>query len=111
MDRVGTTGPVAAALPIAHQTGTLAGFFADNPVAGKLRAKTGTLTGAKSLTGFVPADDGRTLTFSFVYNGPNARESAASLWDQFGRALATYPYRPDLSAFVPAAVTSPATGG
>ena len=76
---------------------------------GKLRAKTGTLTGVKALTGFVPADDGHTLTFAFVYNGPNARESAASLWDRFGRALATYPYRPDLSAFAPAPATT--TGG
>src|SRR5205085_1445523 len=109
MDRVGVAGPVAAALPVANQSGTLAPFFAGNPMAGRLRAKTGTLTGAKALTGFVPADDGHTLTFSFVYNGPNARESAASLWDRFGRALATYPYRPDLSAFAPAPATT--TGG
>jgi D-alanyl-D-alanine carboxypeptidase/D-alanyl-D-alanine-endopeptidase (penicillin-binding protein 4) len=102
MDHAGTTGPLAAALPIANQTGTLAPFFAGNPLAGKLRAKSGTLTGAKALTGFVPADDGHTLTFAFVYNGPNARESAASLWDRFARTLATYPFRPDLTAFSPA---------
>ena len=98
IDHAGTGGPLAAALPVANQTGTLAPFFAGNPLAGKLRAKTGTLTGAKALSGFVPADDGHTLTFAFVYNGPNARESAASLWDRFGRALATYPFRPDLAA-------------
>ena len=103
MDHVGTSGPVAAALPIANQTGTLLPYFAGNPLAGKLRAKTGTLTGAKALTGFVAADDGHTLTFAFVYNGPNARESAASMWDRFGRTLATYPYHPDLSAFAPSA--------
>jgi len=101
MDHAGAAGPLAASLPIANQTGTLAPFFAGNPLAGKLRAKSGTLTGSKALTGFVPTDDGHVLTFSFVYNGPNARESAASLWDRFARALATYPYRPDLTAFSP----------
>jgi D-alanyl-D-alanine carboxypeptidase/D-alanyl-D-alanine-endopeptidase (penicillin-binding protein 4) len=109
IDHAGPTGPLAASLPIANQTGTLAPFFEGNPLAGKLRAKSGTLTGAKALTGFVPTDDGHTVTFSFVYNGPNARESAASLWDRFARALATYPYHPDLSAFAPAAAV--AAGG
>jgi D-alanyl-D-alanine carboxypeptidase/D-alanyl-D-alanine-endopeptidase (penicillin-binding protein 4) len=103
IDHAGTGGPLAASLPIANQTGTLAPFFAGNPLAGKLRAKTGTLTGAKALSGFVPADDGHTLTFAFVYNGPNARESAASLWDRFARALAAYPFRPDLTSYAPVA--------
>ncbi len=103
MDHAGPSGPLAAALPVANQTGTLTPYFAGNPLAGRLHAKTGTLTGAKALTGFVPVDGGHTLTFAFVYNGPNAQESAASLWDRFGRALATYPYQPDLTAFAPAA--------
>ena len=108
LHHAGTTGPLAAALPIANQTGTLAAYFAGNPMAGKLRGKTGTLTGAKALTGFVPFDGGHTVTYAFVYNGPNARESAASLWDRFGLALATYPYQPDLSAFAP---VPPTPGG
>jgi D-alanyl-D-alanine carboxypeptidase/D-alanyl-D-alanine-endopeptidase (penicillin-binding protein 4) len=101
MDHAGSAGPLAAALPIANQTGTLAPFFAGNPLAGKLRAKSGTLTGAKALTGFVGAEGGHVVTFSFVYNGPNARESAASLWDRFARVLASYPYHPDLSGYAP----------
>jgi D-alanyl-D-alanine carboxypeptidase/D-alanyl-D-alanine-endopeptidase (penicillin-binding protein 4) len=101
MDHGGTSGPLAAALPVANQTGTLAPYFAGNPLAGVLHAKTGTLTGAKALTGYVPVDGGHTLTFSFVYNGPNAEQNASSLFDTLGRALASYPYRPDLSAFVP----------
>jgi D-alanyl-D-alanine carboxypeptidase/D-alanyl-D-alanine-endopeptidase (penicillin-binding protein 4) len=108
MDHAGTAGPLAASLPIANQTGTLAPFFAGNPLAGKLHAKSGTLTGSKALTGFVAADGGHNLTFAFVYNGPNARESAASLWDRFARALAAYPYRPDLAAYSPQA---PVAGG
>ena len=106
MDHAGTTGPVAAALPVANQSGTLQPYFAGNAVAGKLRGKTGTLTGAKALTGFLPADDGHTVTFAFVYNGPNSRESAASLFDRLGTALASYPYHPDLGPFSPAPVAT-----
>ena len=102
LDRMGTTGDLAAALPVAAQSGTLAPYFRGSPVAGKLRAKTGTLTGAKALTGFVPAADGHTVTFAFVYNGPNARERANDIWGQFADTLATYPYHPDLGAFSPA---------
>jgi D-alanyl-D-alanine carboxypeptidase/D-alanyl-D-alanine-endopeptidase (penicillin-binding protein 4) len=97
----GTTGPLAEALPVAGESGTLAPFFRGNPLAGKLKAKTGTLTGSKALTGFVPADDGHMLTFALVYNGPNSRQIANELYDRFGRALATYPYKPDLAAFSP----------
>jgi D-alanyl-D-alanine carboxypeptidase/D-alanyl-D-alanine-endopeptidase (penicillin-binding protein 4) len=106
MDHTGTAGPLAAALPIANQTGTLQPYFAGNPVAGKLRAKTGTLTGSKALTGFFPADDGHTVTFAFVYNGPNSRESAASLYDRLGTVLASYPYHPDLAPFSPAPIVT-----
>jgi D-alanyl-D-alanine carboxypeptidase/D-alanyl-D-alanine-endopeptidase (penicillin-binding protein 4) len=102
MDHNGATGPLASALPVANQTGTLAPYFAGNPLAGVLHAKTGTLTGAKALTGYVPVDGGHTLTFSFVYNGANAEKNAPAMYDALGRALASYPYKPDLSAFVPA---------
>jgi D-alanyl-D-alanine carboxypeptidase/D-alanyl-D-alanine-endopeptidase (penicillin-binding protein 4) len=111
MDHVDPAGPLAAALPVANESGTLKPFFAGNPVAGKLRGKTGTLTGAKALTGLLPAEGGHMVTFSFVYNGPNSRESAASLWDRLGRALATYPYHPDLTAFAPAAPAGPTPSG
>jgi D-alanyl-D-alanine carboxypeptidase/D-alanyl-D-alanine-endopeptidase (penicillin-binding protein 4) len=102
MDHSGATGPLAADLPVANQTGTLAPYFAGNPLAGVLHAKTGTLTGAKALTGYVPVDGGHMMTFSFVYNGPNAEQNATAMYDALGRALASYPYKPDLSAFVPA---------
>ena len=102
MERAGTTGPLAAALPVAAQSGTLMPYFQGNPMAGRLHAKTGTLTGSKALTGFVTAPDGHTITFAFVYNGPNERTKASELFNQFGLALATYPYRPNLAAYAPA---------
>ncbi|MCC3266212.1 D-alanyl-D-alanine carboxypeptidase/D-alanyl-D-alanine endopeptidase [Arthrobacter gengyunqii] len=67
-------------LPVAGLSGTLASRFTDaaftdssaekeTPVAGLVRAKTGTLLAATSLTGFVTDADGRLLSFAFVANG------------------------------------------
>jgi D-alanyl-D-alanine carboxypeptidase/D-alanyl-D-alanine-endopeptidase (penicillin-binding protein 4) len=94
-------GLLTPALPVAAQTGTLAPLFKRSPMAGRLRAKTGTLTGVKALSGYVPSDGGHTLSFAFVYNGTDAGQSARALFDGLGHALATYPFRPDLSAFGP----------
>ena len=58
-----------AGLAVAGQTGTLDDDFTNSPVKGRLRAKTGTLTGVKSLTGVVPAGDHR-ITFAYVLNAP-----------------------------------------
>jgi D-alanyl-D-alanine carboxypeptidase/D-alanyl-D-alanine-endopeptidase (penicillin-binding protein 4) len=52
--RDGGFGPTGLGLAIAGQTGTLRDVLGDSLGAGKLRGKTGTLTGAKSLSGFVP---------------------------------------------------------
>jgi D-alanyl-D-alanine carboxypeptidase/D-alanyl-D-alanine-endopeptidase (penicillin-binding protein 4) len=101
MERAGTAGPLAAALPVAARSGTLIPYFQGNPMAGRLHAKTGTLTGSKALTGYVAAPDGHTITFAFVYNGPDERAKASELFNQFGLALATYPYKPNLAAYSP----------
>lgn len=72
------------ALPVAGLSGTLASRFTEDastepvggdglpeetPAAGLVRAKTGTLFAATSLTGFVTDADGRLLSFAFVANG------------------------------------------
>ena len=58
-----------ATLPIAGVDGTLGGRFRTSPLKGKLFAKTGTLSEANALSGYLTAKSGRTLAFSILVNG------------------------------------------
>lgn len=57
-----------ASLAIIGIDGTMHKRLKGSPGEGKIRAKTGTLNGAKSLSGYAEAIDGRTLAFSFIVN-------------------------------------------
>ncbi len=97
------TDPLGAALPIAGQTGTLAGVFSDSPLAGRMRAKTGTLGNApynadppavKALSGYVPLDGGGAIEFSLLLNASGTltdQRVYRPIWDRFAAVLATYP--------------------
>lgn len=56
------------ALPIAGVDGTLRSRMHGTPAEGNVHAKTGTLTGARSLSGYVRSADGRLLEFSMLCN-------------------------------------------
>jgi D-alanyl-D-alanine carboxypeptidase/D-alanyl-D-alanine-endopeptidase (penicillin-binding protein 4) len=105
---VGGTGPVADGLPVAGRTGTLADAFRGNPAEGRLHAKTGTLSEAKALSGFVDAVDGqRHVSFSYIQNSPEAEAAAAPVWDALGRVLTTYPTAPPIDQLDPEAPAPP----
>jgi serine-type D-Ala-D-Ala carboxypeptidase/endopeptidase (penicillin-binding protein 4) len=66
------TGPVVRnSLAVAGQTGTLALRWRDTPVAGRMRAKTGTLRNVTSLAGVVQPLPGGTVSFAYVANVPD----------------------------------------
>lgn len=56
------------ALPIGGVDGTLRNRFKNTPAARNVRAKTGTLTGASSLSGYVRTKEGERLAFSILMN-------------------------------------------
>lgn len=60
-------------LPTTGVPGTLARRLADTPGAGRVRAKTGSMSNVRSLAGFVETTAGESLAFAFVSNGFDVR--------------------------------------
>jgi serine-type D-Ala-D-Ala carboxypeptidase/endopeptidase (penicillin-binding protein 4) len=60
--------PFAASLPIAGRDGTLSTRMLGTPAEGNARAKTGSMTGVRAMSGFVTTADGERLVFSIVAN-------------------------------------------
>lgn len=80
----GPEGLLASYLPVAGQSGTLEHRFVDSTAAGRVRAKTGSLPGVRSLAGFATGSDGRPITFAAILNGESL---AAVTADQFLQQL------------------------
>lgn len=61
-------GTFMAGLPQSGNTGSLKSRFVGTPVAGRVRAKTGSISRVNTLSGYVDLPDGRYLTFSVMAN-------------------------------------------
>jgi D-alanyl-D-alanine carboxypeptidase/D-alanyl-D-alanine-endopeptidase (penicillin-binding protein 4) len=82
--------PMAAALPVAGFTGTLADRYRDGTTddgAGLVRAKTGTLAGVSALAGQVVDADGRLLVFAFLADHVPLPDPAEQALDRLATVL------------------------
>lgn len=83
----GLRSDLGKGLPIAGETGTLKKRYADTPMVGRMIAKTGSINGVVTLSGFVPADTGEPFTFAFMVNGNEAVNVAYPAWSAIVDAL------------------------
>ncbi len=78
-------------LAIAGEDGTLQGRMRGGRTRGNLRAKTGTVTGAKNISGYVTTPDGTTLAFSILCNNYGTTTTrVVRAQDAIAELLATY---------------------
>jgi D-alanyl-D-alanine carboxypeptidase/D-alanyl-D-alanine-endopeptidase (penicillin-binding protein 4) len=94
---VGTT--LRAGLPLAGQVGTLVHRLVGQPAAGRLRAKTGSLSGVAALTGFIDPPKGQATptpapAFALLGNRVSSDAAGRAFEDRVADALATYPDSP-----------------
>lgn len=57
-----------SSLPVAGMSGTMKKALKGTPAEGRVRAKTGTIAGVKSLAGYVSSVSGRTIIFAIIVN-------------------------------------------
>ncbi|MDE0959316.1 MAG: D-alanyl-D-alanine carboxypeptidase/D-alanyl-D-alanine-endopeptidase [Planctomycetota bacterium] len=72
-------GVLLDGLPVGAIDGTLAKRFRSSPLAGKVRAKTGTIRGVSSLTGVLETKE-TSVPFSLIYQGRHGFTSRARDW-------------------------------
>ena len=60
-------------LPVGGHDGTLSNRFGDSPAAGRVYAKTGSLSHVSALSGYIRRNDGDWVAFSILVNNYNSR--------------------------------------
>jgi D-alanyl-D-alanine carboxypeptidase/D-alanyl-D-alanine-endopeptidase (penicillin-binding protein 4) len=78
-------------MPVAGVDGTLKSRMKGTPAEGNVRAKTGSIGAARTLSGYVTTADGERLIFSVMANNwTTPSEAVLSVIDQIAAALAGY---------------------
>jgi D-alanyl-D-alanine carboxypeptidase/D-alanyl-D-alanine-endopeptidase (penicillin-binding protein 4) len=103
LNRFGVDSALSQGLAVAGRTGTLSQIFTDDPVQGRLRAKTGTLNNppfdrdppaVKGLAGYLPLQGGGSIEFSLILNGPTISDQREyrPIWERLMQVFNAYPY-------------------
>jgi D-alanyl-D-alanine carboxypeptidase/D-alanyl-D-alanine-endopeptidase (penicillin-binding protein 4) len=71
MNNSACAGPFIASLPEGAVSGTMKNYFRDEVFKGRVVAKTGTITSAKSFAGYFTTSSGRRIAFTTFANGFN----------------------------------------
>ena len=71
MNNSACAGPFIASLPEGAVSGTMKNYFRDELFKGRVVAKTGTITSAKSFAGYFTTNSGRRIAFTTFANGFN----------------------------------------
>jgi D-alanyl-D-alanine carboxypeptidase/D-alanyl-D-alanine-endopeptidase (penicillin-binding protein 4) len=79
-----------SAIPTAGVNGTLRSRMRSGAAHGNCHAKTGTLHGVSTLSGYCRSRGGHTLVFSILMNGQSSDSYAHSLQDRMAQAIAGY---------------------
>lgn len=106
--QLGRGTSAGAGLPVAAESGTLVDEFEGSDMAGRLRGKTGTLSGVKALAGVVDpraeqAETAGVIEFVIVLNldGADDEDLYRPLWTALGERFSTYPAGPSSESLGP----------
>ncbi|MGZ9245440.1 MAG: D-alanyl-D-alanine carboxypeptidase/D-alanyl-D-alanine endopeptidase [Gemmatirosa sp.] len=78
-----------ASLPVAGESELMRARMRGTPAAGNLHAKTGTTNDVIALGGYVTAENGEVLAFSFIFNGRDRWNARATI-DAMGATMAGF---------------------
>lgn len=92
-----------SSMAIAGETGTLREMFTTTPVAGVMRAKTGTLSDVKSLAGYVPIEGDDSVQFVLMMNASSVDERSVFMphWNDLAEVIGLASASPSAAQLAP----------
>ncbi len=101
LDFVGPESDLAAAMPVAGESGTLRRRFNNTDAAGRVYAKTGSLNGVTALSGWIDTIPGKTLSFAYIINTESVDDELERLQRNLVERLVLYPIGPPVEELDP----------
>jgi len=103
----GAGGPLGKGMAAAGATGTLVARFLNSPADGKVKAKTGSLGGVTSLSGWAADQRGGQLQFAMLANGVATEAAGFGVQNRLVNVLVGYPQAPPPVSLEPRPIRPP----